>query len=86
MVPQPFVAVDRCVTVDLIARDGGRARERDTVTVLDTVDEYATLSRPRTQPAVALADTVGMLHFQKLDVYQRAIEFLTLANRIRARL
>ena len=27
-----------------------------------------------------------MLHFQKLDVYQRAIEFLTVANRIRGRL
>ena len=27
-----------------------------------------------------------MLHFQKLDVYQRAIEFLALANRIRGRL
>jgi hypothetical protein len=24
-----------------------------------------------------------MLHFQKLDVYQRAIEFLVVANRIR---
>jgi hypothetical protein len=32
------------------------------------------------------ADIAGMLHFQKLDVYQRAIEFLTLANRIRGRL
>jgi len=31
-------------------------------------------------------DIVGMLHFQKLDVYQRAIEFLTVANRIRGRL
>ena len=27
-----------------------------------------------------------MLHFQKLDVYQRAIELLTVANRIRGRL
>ena len=27
-----------------------------------------------------------MLHFQKLDVYQRSIEFLALAQRIRARL
>jgi four helix bundle protein len=27
-----------------------------------------------------------MLHFQKLDVYQRAIEFLLVANRIRGRL
>jgi four helix bundle protein len=26
------------------------------------------------------------LHFQKLDVYRRAIEFLTLANRIRGQL
>jgi hypothetical protein len=32
------------------------------------------------------ADIAGMLHFQKLDVYQRAIEFLTVANRIRRRL
>lgn len=31
-------------------------------------------------------DIAGMLHFQKLDVYQRAIEFLTVANRIRGRL
>jgi len=27
-----------------------------------------------------------MLHFQKLDVYQRSIEFLSLAHRVRARL
>ena len=27
-----------------------------------------------------------MLHFQKRDVYQRAIEFLTVASRIRGRL
>ena len=27
-----------------------------------------------------------MLHFQKLDVYQRAIEFLAVANRIRGQL
>jgi hypothetical protein len=26
-----------------------------------------------------------MLHFQKLDVYQRAIEFLIVSNRIRGR-
>jgi four helix bundle protein len=26
-----------------------------------------------------------MLHFQKLDVYQRALEFLAVANRIRGR-
>src|SRR5690606_4584809 len=31
-------------------------------------------------------DIAGMLHFQKLDVYQRGIEFLSLANRIRGRL
>ena len=31
------------------------------------------------------ADTACVLHFQKLDVYQRAIEFLALANRIRGR-
>jgi four helix bundle protein len=31
-------------------------------------------------------DIVGMLHFQKLDVYQCAIEFLALSNRIRGRL
>jgi four helix bundle protein len=31
-------------------------------------------------------DIAGMLHFQKLDVCQRAIEFLTVANRIRGRL
>jgi four helix bundle protein len=36
---------------------------------------------------VALAaDIAGMLHFQKLDVYQRAIEFLTVAKRIRGQL
>ena len=28
------------------------------------------------------SDIAGMLHFQKLDVYQRSIEFLALANRI----
>jgi four helix bundle protein len=27
-----------------------------------------------------------MLHFQKLDVYQRSIEFLALAHRVRERL
>jgi len=27
-----------------------------------------------------------MLHFQKLDVYQRSIEFLTLTHRVRGRL
>jgi hypothetical protein len=32
------------------------------------------------------ADSSSMLHFQKLDVYQRSIEFLALAHRIRERL
>jgi four helix bundle protein len=31
-------------------------------------------------------DSSSMLHFQKLDVYQRSIEFLALAHRIRERL
>jgi len=32
------------------------------------------------------ADSSRMLHFQKLDVYQRSIEFLALAHRVRERL
>jgi four helix bundle protein len=32
----------------------------------------------RSQPARRNADTVGMLTFQRLDVYQKAIEFLSL--------
>src|SRR6185436_8793944 len=32
------------------------------------------------------ADSSSMLHFQKLDVYQRSIEFLALAHRVRERL
>ena len=39
-----------------------------------------------TPPAPAAADIAGMLHFQKLDVYQRSIEFLVVANRIRGQL
>jgi four helix bundle protein len=34
------------------------------------------------QLAPRLADTLGMLSFQRLDVYQRAIEFLALAYEI----
>lgn len=37
---------------------------------------------PLTQPATAPADTFGMLSFQRLDVYQRAIEFLALSLEI----
>ncbi len=36
----------------------------------------------RAQPAPESADTLGMLSFQRLDVYQRAIEFLALAYEI----
>jgi len=36
----------------------------------------------RTQPTVAARDNAGMLSFQRLDVYQRAIEFLALASEI----
>src|SRR6185436_3362479 len=32
------------------------------------------------------ADSSSMLHFQKLDVYQRSIEFLAFALRVRERL
>ena len=32
------------------------------------------------------ADSSSMLHFQKLDVYQRSIDFLALAHRVRERL
>jgi four helix bundle protein len=39
-----------------------------------------------TQPADGTADSSSMLHFQKLDVYQRSIEFLALAHRVRERL
>jgi four helix bundle protein len=35
-----------------------------------------------TQPSVAARDKAGMLTFQRLDVYQRAIEFLALASEI----
>ena len=38
------------------------------------------------QPGGAVADNPRMLHFQKLDVYQRSIEFLALANRVRGHL
>jgi len=34
------------------------------------------------QPAAGHAETFGMLSFQKLHVYQRAIEFLTLVGDI----
>jgi four helix bundle protein len=51
----------------------------DSVAVMDTVDEGAT-----TGESGRLA--LEMLHFQKLDVYQRAIEFLVLTQRIRRRL
>jgi four helix bundle protein len=37
-------------------------------------------------PAAVVTDIAGMLHFQKLDLCQRAIEFLTVVNRIRGRL
>jgi len=33
-----------------------------------------------------VVDSSSMLHFQKLDVYQRSIEFLALARRVRQRL
>jgi four helix bundle protein len=39
-----------------------------------------------TQPADGIADSLSMLHFQKLDVYQRSIDFLALAHRVRERL
>ena len=39
-----------------------------------------------TQRRMGSADSSSMLHFQKLDVYQRSIEFLTLAHRVRERL
>jgi four helix bundle protein len=39
-----------------------------------------------TQPVDGTADSSGMLHFQKLDVYQRSIDFLALAHRVRERL
>ena len=45
-----------------------------TVSVIDTVDA---------QLEERGADDVVMLSFQKLDVYQRAIEFLVLAHRVR---
>ena len=32
------------------------------------------------------ADSSSMLHFQKLDVYQRSIDFLALTHRVRERL
>ena len=38
------------------------------------------------QPGGAVADNPRMLHFQKLDVYQRSIEFLALARRVRGHL
>jgi four helix bundle protein len=39
-----------------------------------------------TQPADGIADSLSMLHFQKLDVYQRSIDFLALPHRVRERL
>lgn len=39
-----------------------------------------------TQPTPTVADTGAMLSFQKLDVYQRAIQFLVLALEIISRL
>jgi four helix bundle protein len=38
------------------------------------------------QPLRGLADKPAMLNFQKLDVYQRSIEFLVFARRILVRL
>ena len=38
----------------------------------------------QTKPRDAANDNAGMLSFQKLDVYRCSIEFLALANRIRA--
>ena len=35
-----------------------------------------------TQPPPAAAETRPMLHFQKLDVYQRSIEFLAFSRRL----
>ena len=51
----------------------------DTVGVFDAVIERATASG-------SAADGRSMLHFQKLDVYQRSIEFLALAHRVRGQL
>jgi four helix bundle protein len=51
----------------------------DTVGVIDAVNAA------RNQRAGA-AERRDMLHFQKLDVYQRAIEFLVLAHRVRGQL
>ena len=62
-------------TVSVAALGNGN----DIVAVVDTVNES-------TQPAHRAADSADMLHFQKLDVYQRSIEFLALAHEIRARL
>jgi four helix bundle protein len=38
------------------------------------------------QQRMGAADNSSMLHFQKLDVYQRSIEFLALAHRVRQQL
>jgi four helix bundle protein len=50
----------------------------DTVGVIDAVD--------RRNRRMGSAENSSMLHFQKLDVYQRSIEFLALAHRLRERL
>ena len=42
------------------------------------VEVDATVDESAKQLRLGAADTLGMLSFQRLDVYQRAIEFLTL--------
>ena len=63
--------------MDVIALGNGN----DIVFVINAVDA----ERRRTRP-VGATDSSSMLHLQKLDVYQRSIEFLALTRRVRQRL
>ncbi|MEJ7596502.1 MAG: four helix bundle protein [Kofleriaceae bacterium] len=49
------------------------------MTVIGTVDD-------RTRPVTGAVDTALMLSFQKLDVYQRSIDFLVLTYQVRHRM
>ena len=67
------VDVDGDLDLDI---DGNLDGDRD-LNLVATFDENG-LRFVRNQPSSG-ADTQGMLSFQRLDVYQRAIEFLSLA-------
>jgi four helix bundle protein len=69
------VIVDVIATVIVAVHVNGNA----TVIVIRTVDGIA-------QPPQSPVDRAGMLSFQKLDVYQRSIEFLAFTRRLLQRI